>query len=183
MNISSISRSAQQVSLRSVQQNTAERSPAARKAAVESDTKVSISKPAEVLQKLKSLQETKPEQLEETLSDVAKHLQKASDNSKGEGREQLRQLASRFAAASERRDLPALQPKKEDASAPSPSAPKLGGVAGRALAAYAKNGPPAKPDDSTQRALDVASKEIDQAMSSRLAATVPSSLSSLTSSR
>ena len=183
MNISSISRSAQQVSLRSVQSNTAERSPAARSAAIESDTKVSISKPAEVLQKLKSMQDTKPEQLKETLSSVSKQLQKAADNSKGEEREQLRQMAGRYAAASERRDITQLQPNKEGEQAESPSTPKLGGLAGRALAAYAKNGPAPKPDDPTQRALDAASNEIQQAMVTLPSATVPSSLSSVTSSR
>ena len=184
MNIPSISRGAQLASLRSVQSNTPERSPAVREKAIASDTKVSISKPAEVLQKLKAMQEAKPEQLEETLSDVAKQLQQASESSDGESRDALRNLAGRFAAASESGDLKQLAPQNEEqALAQSGGAPKLTGLAGRALAAYAKNGRPAKPEDAGQRALDAASAEIDQAMLTRLSATVPSSLASLTASR
>jgi hypothetical protein len=180
MDFPSISRGAQLISLRSVQANTIQKSASrAREEDLESDTKVSISKPAEVLQKLKALQEARPEQLEETLGDVAKQLQQAADNTDGKRSELLSQLASRFAAAAESRDLSGFaQPAPEaarDAGAQQP------GLAGRALAAYAKNGPPAKADDVTQRALDAAAAQIDQALLSRVSATVPSSLSSLAS--
>lgn len=73
-------------------------------------TKVSLSKPAELMAKLQKLKDADPEKLKSVLSDISKQLE---DTATKNGDTRLSELASKFASAAETGDLSGLAPSHQ----------------------------------------------------------------------
>lgn len=160
MNVGGIGRSTEVAHLRSTTATSNKASDSAPAGSGEASS-VSLSKPAEMLQKLSALQESDPAKFKEVVGQIAEKLQAAADSEEGGGSEMLSDLASRFAEAAETGDLSALQPPSREPPAESSNG------AGRARDAYSKNRPPPPPpNDSVKQALDDAFSLVDAATSS-----------------
>lgn len=118
---------------------------------------VSVSKPAEMIQKLRELQGSDPEKFKSLVGELAERLKDASKTQSGSSKQALTDMAERLSQAAETGDLSVLAPAQE----PDLTRPPSG-----ALEAYERNKPHAPPpDENVNAAMKEALKKLDEATS------------------
>ncbi len=140
--------------------------PASADATQGASSTVSLSKPAERMQKLAELQKSDPSKFKDLMNQISDQLSTAAKAQTGAAADKLNELASRFQSAGQSGDLSSLQPQGAQGhhghhGHQHGNAAKSSDASG-AREAYAKNGPP---NDAVKNALDSAFALVDQATS------------------